>query len=67
MGSHDYNGKRLPWDESCRVQVLIRNPGIIKPASSSNGLLSTIDLHPEGRARIAEVQRKRWAAARKAK
>jgi arylsulfatase A-like enzyme len=46
MGSHGFGGKRLPWDESCRVPFLIRDPRVIKPASSSNGLFSTVDIYP---------------------
>ena len=46
MGSHGYGGKRLPWEESCRVPFLIRYPGVISPASSANGLFSTVDIYP---------------------
>lgn len=46
MGSHGFGGKRLPWDESCRVPFLIRQPGVIRPASSTGGLFSTIDINP---------------------
>ena len=46
MGSHGYGGKRLPWEESCRVPFLVRYPGVIQPASSQKGLLSTIDIYP---------------------
>jgi arylsulfatase A-like enzyme len=46
MGSHGFGGKRLPWEESCRVPFLVRYPGVIAPGTSSDGLLSTIDLYP---------------------
>jgi arylsulfatase A-like enzyme len=46
MGSHGYGGKRLPWDESCRVPFLIRYPGVIAPGSDARGLFSTIDIYP---------------------
>ncbi len=46
MGSHGYGGKRLPWEESCRVPFLVRYPGVIKPASSAAGLFSAIDIYP---------------------
>jgi arylsulfatase A-like enzyme len=46
MGSHGYGGKRLPWDESCRVPFLIRYPGAIAPASKADGLFSTVDIYP---------------------
>jgi arylsulfatase A-like enzyme len=46
MGSHGYGGKRLPWEESCRVPFLARYPGAIAPAGNSSGLLSTIDIYP---------------------
>jgi len=46
MGSHGYGGKRLPWEESCRVPFLIRYPGTIAPGTSAAGLFSTIDIYP---------------------
>jgi arylsulfatase A-like enzyme len=46
MGSHGFGGKRLPWEESCRVPFLIRYPGVIAPGSSAAGMLSTIDMYP---------------------
>jgi arylsulfatase A-like enzyme len=46
MGSHGYGGKRLPWEESCRVPLLARYPGVIAPASSVGGLFSTVDIYP---------------------
>jgi len=46
MGSHGYGGKRLPWEESCRVPFLVRYPGVVAPASSAGGLFSTVDIYP---------------------
>jgi arylsulfatase A-like enzyme len=46
MGSHGYGGKRLPWEESCRVPFLVRYPGIIKPGSNVGGIFSTVDIFP---------------------
>jgi len=46
MGSHGYGGKRLPWEESCRVPFLVRYPGVVAPAASVNGLFSTVDIYP---------------------
>ena len=46
MGSHGYGGKRLPWEESCRVPFLVRYPGITKPGSDVGGIFSTVDIFP---------------------
>jgi len=46
MGSHGFGGKRLPWEESCRVPFLLRYPGVVAPGSSLAGLFSTIDIYP---------------------
>jgi arylsulfatase A-like enzyme len=46
MGSHGYGGKRLPWEESCRVPFLIRYPGTVAPGSHAAGLFSTVDIYP---------------------
>jgi hypothetical protein len=46
MGSHGYGGKRLPWEESCRVPFVIRYPGVVKGGSSAEGLFSTVDIYP---------------------
>ena len=46
MGSQGYGGKRLPWEESCRVPFLIRKPGTVAPGSTTAGLFSTIDIYP---------------------
>jgi len=46
MGSQGLSGKRLPYDESCKVPFLIRYPGVIAPGWRSKLLLSSIDLFP---------------------
>ena len=46
MGSHGFGGKRLPWEESCRVPFLVRYPDVIAPDSSAAGLFSTVDIYP---------------------
>jgi arylsulfatase A-like enzyme len=46
MGSHGFGGKRLPWEESCKVPFLIRYPGVAPAGRTSAILLSTIDLYP---------------------
>ena len=46
MASHGFGGKRLPWEESCRVPFLIRKPHTIAPGTSTTGLFSTIDIYP---------------------
>ncbi len=46
MGSHGYGGKRLPWEESCRVPFLLRCPGVAAPGSKASGLFSAVDIYP---------------------
>jgi arylsulfatase A-like enzyme len=46
MGSHGFEGKRLPWEESCRVPFLIRYPGIVGAGSTVGESFSTIDIYP---------------------
>lgn len=46
MGSHGFGGKRLPWEESCRVPFLVRYPGVAAPGSNVDGLFSTVDIYP---------------------
>ena len=46
MGSHGYGGKRLPWEESCRVPFLVRYPGVTPAGRAADGLFSTIDIYP---------------------
>jgi arylsulfatase A-like enzyme len=46
MGSHGFGGKRLPWEESCRVPFLVRYPGVAAAGSTQAGLFSTVDIYP---------------------
>jgi arylsulfatase A-like enzyme len=46
LGSQGIGGKRLPFDESCRVPFIVRYPGVIPAGRSSEALLATIDLYP---------------------
>ena len=46
MGSHGYMGKRLPWEESCRVPFLVRYPVVIRGGTRADGLFSTVDIYP---------------------
>ena len=46
MGSHGYDGKRLPFDESCRVPFLLRYPGVVPTNRTTDVLLGAIDLFP---------------------
>ncbi len=46
MGSQGRTGKRLPYDESCKVPFLVRYPGKAPTGASTPELLSTIDLYP---------------------
>lgn len=46
MGSHGFGGKRLPWEESCKVPFLVRYPGVTSAHQSIDGLFSTIDIYP---------------------
>ena len=46
MGSHGFGGKRLPWEESCKVPFLVRYPGVTPAGSTVEGLFSTVDIYP---------------------
>jgi arylsulfatase A-like enzyme len=46
MGSHGFGGKRLPWEESCKVPFLVRYPGVTATGRKLDGLFSTIDIYP---------------------
>jgi arylsulfatase A-like enzyme len=46
MGSHGFGGKRLPFDEACRVPFLLRYPEAVTANRESDVLLSSIDLFP---------------------
>jgi arylsulfatase A-like enzyme len=47
LGSHGLpRGKRLPYDEACRVPFVVRYPGVVAADRSTELLVSTIDLFP---------------------
>ncbi len=46
MGSHGFGGKRLPWDESCRVPFMVRYPGVVPAKKVARQLFSTVDIYP---------------------
>ena len=46
LGSQASGGKRLPFDESCRVPFLLRYPGVVPAGRTSDALLASIDLFP---------------------
>jgi arylsulfatase A-like enzyme len=46
MGSHGYQGKRMPNEESCRVPFFVRYPGVTPKAKQSDILFSAIDIYP---------------------
>jgi arylsulfatase A-like enzyme len=46
LGSHGFNGKRLPFEEACRVPFLLRYPKEVPANRDSDVLLSAIDLFP---------------------
>jgi len=46
LGSHGLRGKRLPYNEACRVPFVVRQPGEVAANRSIELLLGTIDLFP---------------------
>ena len=46
MGSHNWMGKRLPYEESAKVPFVARFPGRIPAARTTDALLGAIDLYP---------------------
>lgn len=46
MGSQGLMGKRVPFEESCRVPFAIRYPGVTKNRLKSNTLFSAVDIYP---------------------
>ena len=46
MGSHNWMGKRLPYEESAKVPFVARFPGRIPAAKTTDALLGAIDLYP---------------------
>jgi arylsulfatase A-like enzyme len=45
MGSQGRTGKRLPYDESCKVPFVVRYPGAVPAGARTDELLSAIDLY----------------------
>jgi arylsulfatase A-like enzyme len=46
MGSHGLGGKRLPYEESIRVPLIVRWPGKVGAGLTRNGLVGSMDLMP---------------------
>ena len=46
MGSNNWTGKRLPYEESAKVPFVARFPGRIPAARTTDSLLGAIDLYP---------------------
>lgn len=46
MGSHGYGGKRLPFEESCRVPFMVRYPHVTLQGLETDVLFSTVDIYP---------------------
>jgi arylsulfatase A-like enzyme len=46
MGEHGWFDKRFMYEESMRTPLIIRYPGIIKPGTVSNQIISNVDFAP---------------------
>jgi arylsulfatase A-like enzyme len=46
MDSQGFRGKRLPWDESCKVPFLLRYPEVVPANRIADTMISAIDLFP---------------------
>lgn len=46
MGSQGLMGKRVPFEESCRVPFIIRYPGVTPDRHKSEVLFSSVDIYP---------------------
>jgi arylsulfatase A-like enzyme len=46
MGSQGLMGKRVPYEESCRVPFIIRYPGVTPNRHKSGILFSSVDIYP---------------------
>jgi arylsulfatase A-like enzyme len=46
MGEHGWFDKRFMYEESMRTPLIIRYPGVIKPGTVSNQLISNVDFAP---------------------
>jgi arylsulfatase A-like enzyme len=46
MGSQGLMGKRVPFEESCRVPFIVRYPGVTLERHKSNVLFAAVDIYP---------------------
>lgn len=46
MGSQGLMGKRVPYEESCRVPFIVRYPGVTLDDHKSNVLFAAVDIYP---------------------
>lgn len=46
MGEHGWFDKRFMYEESMRTPLIIRYPGVIKPGTVSNQMISNVDFAP---------------------
>lgn len=46
MGSQGLMGKRVPFEESCRVPFFVRYPGVTRAGLKSDVLFSAVDIYP---------------------
>lgn len=46
LGSQGLMGKRVPFEESCRVPFIVRYPGVTKDRYKSQTLFSAVDVYP---------------------
>ena len=46
MGSQGLMGKRVPFEESCRVPFIVRYPGVTLDRHKSNVLFAAVDIYP---------------------
>jgi iduronate 2-sulfatase len=46
MGEKDYLFKNSPWEESCRVPMIVRAPGVTKAGTTVSQPVALIDLYP---------------------
>lgn len=46
MGSQGLTGKRVPYEESCRIPFIVRYPGVTLDRYKSDLLFSAVDIYP---------------------
>jgi len=46
MGSQGLTGKRVPYEESCRVPFIVRYPGVTPERHTSEVLFAAVDIYP---------------------